>query len=195
MITRHFFGLLFGYGWIIASTFFGASGYGIFLSYTAELFVLLIFYSVYRLIDFSRNSKKYAKQQSVITVWVAATPFIAAHFMGLRMVLSNTDIGDTVPVINDILYEWQTWIAVVVIGLFYLFSFISQPVERVVDLTRSRFLIGLVLLTAVNLVGLAFLNQTESPNFIYLLLSMVVIRLILEFFLNRQFKLIPNTKK
>ena len=192
MLTKHFLGLLIGYGWILASTFFGASGFGIFISFAAELFALLIIYTIYRNKDEKENPRKYRKHQSVMAVWITAIPMIAIQFLMLRVVAMYTDIAREVPAINQVLFEWQVWIALVIILAIYFINLSSKPTPEVVDTSRNKFIVGMMLFTLISFVGfmIIMVNEWKNLSFVWVLSAMVVVRLVVEFFLNKKFELV-----
>ena len=190
MMSRHFLGLAIGYGWIVASTFLGASGFGIFISFAVELIVLLLIYTVYRTIDQRRNPRKYAKHQWVGQIWIAALPVIAIHFIAIRFVVGQSDLNEDLPVITFLLYEWQTWLALILILVFYLLSYSKNTISEVVDHSRNKFLVGMILFTVIPLVGILVFNVIEHPQFIILISVMAGVRLLLEVLLTKKFKLV-----
>lgn len=194
MLTKHFLGLLAGYSWIILSTFFGASGFGVFISFAAELFALLIIYTIYRAKDEKENPRKYRKHQSVMAVWIAAIPMIAIQFLMLRTVAKNTDIAREVPAINQVLFEWQVWVALAIILAIYFINFSSKPTPEVVDTSRNKFIVGMMLFTLISFIGFMIImaNEWKNLSFIWVLSAMVVVRLVVEFFLNKKFELVGN---
>ena len=196
MLTKHFLGLLIGYGWILASTFFGASGFGIFISFAAELLALLIIYTIYRNKDEKENPRKYRKHQGVMAVWIAALPVIAIQFLMLRSVAKYTEISGEVPDINQILFEWQVWVALLIILVIYFMNFSSKPTAEVVDTSRNKFIVCMMLFTLIGFIGfmIIILSERKQVQFIWVLSAMVAVRLVVEFFLNKKFELVKTEK-
>lgn len=196
MLTNHFLGLLIGYGWILASTFFGASGFGIFISFAAELFALLIIYTIYRSKDEKENPRKYRKHQGVMAVWIAALPVIAIQFLMLRTVAKYTEISGEVPAVNQILFEWQVWVALLIILAIYFMNFSSKPTAEVVETSRNKFIVGMMLFTLIGFIGfmVIIISERKQVQFIWVLSAMVVVRLVVEFFLNKKFELVKTKK-
>ena len=195
-MTKHFLGLLIGYGWILSSTFFGASGFGIFISFAAELFALLIIYTIYRNKDEKENPRKYRKHQGVMAVWIAALPVIAIQFLMLRNVAKYTEISGEVPAVNQILFEWQVWVALLIILAIYFMNFSSKPTAEVVDTSRNKFIVCMMLFTLIGFIGfmIIILSERKQVQFIWVLSAMVAVRLVVEFFLNKKFELVKTKK-
>lgn len=196
MLTNHCLGLLIGYGWILASTFFGACGFGIFISFAAELFALLIIYTIYRSKDEKENPRKYRKHQGVMAVWIAALPVIAIQFLMLRTVAKYTEISGEVPAVNQILFEWQVWVALLIILAIYFMNFSSKPTAEVVETSRNKFIVGMMLFTLIGFIGfmVIIISERKQVQFIWVLSAMVVVRLVVEFFLNKKFELVKTKK-
>lgn len=60
---------------------------------------------------------------------------------------------------------------------------------KAADQSRNRFVVSLLLFTAINMLGATFVHLFDHPNFFLVLLAMIITHILLEYFLNKKFEL------
>jgi hypothetical protein len=186
---QNLLGLASGYLLLLVGYALGASGFGIFLAFLIEIVALLIVHTLFRIRDEKANPQNYRKQASVWNLYFGIVPFIFVQYLMIWVILSQVSAHFYVPTWPELLQEWQNWLIFAYLILFYVLRYRHEHGMKAADQSRNRFVVSLLLFTAINMLGATFVHLFDHPNFFLVLLAMVITRILLEYFLNKKFEL------
>ena len=186
---RQFLGLSSGYILLITSYLLGASGFGIFFAFLLEILALLIIYTIFRVKDERANPMRYRKQQPVFNLYITIIPFLMVQYLLIWLVLNQVSDRMYIPSFEELLAEWQNWLIIAYLVVFYFLRYRQLSTQHPADYARNRFVVSILLFTAINAVGVILTHLIQRPDFLIVLISMSFIRIVIEYFLNKKFDL------
>lgn len=157
---------------ILGYKFLHWSPLGFFVALYLELVVIIITYIVLRILDKSKNPKKYRKLPDISNIIVALAGALLLQYVFMQGTLSifhPINISEPLELMNDS----GGWIALITLSIVYLLSALDERTvsQKEYELQQNLFL-EILALSGMNLLGIVLLYSLDITTPLIILLAM-----------------------
>ncbi len=185
-------GIIVGYFFLLASHWlFQAPVYLVFLSFFAEMLVLIFYYCITRSIDKKKNPKKYRLRTSAFSILLGSVPLLLINYIFIALLASEETSGFRHRFMN-FFAQSDFWLMIVFLGISYVTRFSQLKSWE----QRERYVKEILLFQAfclyfASMGGILIGTSMSTDHTSGMFVCMVLIRLLLELWFHRRGK--PKT--
>lgn len=174
---------------LVACYYFNWKPFGLFISYLIEVIVLITFYCVSRVLDENRNPAHYRNSQPLMNIIIGTIPLIIFQYfiIGWMSGMINDEqnfLSKNLLLSKEVIYSFTTMLLIYVIQAIRI-----RDHKKRLELFQDNFLYKVIGLSATNILGSTLVFGFGVQSLLYVLIGMVVVRIIQEFYFDSRSKL------